>query len=147
MFYGFNWMALVRRLEFCNTFCSLHTLYLWPHLLHLSPMDVNLYAQNQSSHFSLYPVNWAHNYRCSLWQGSNKLGFFPGSSKERVQKKCKLFPKGDPNIYIFKKSIHSEKRLQMDFYTIIGFGKFWEQQKKFWDTNISFWTFCQPIFI
>ena len=42
--------------------------------------------------------------------------------------KCKLFSKGgwvDPKIYNFKKSIHSEKRLKMNFLiTGMCFGKF-----------------------
>ena len=36
----------------------------------------------------------------------------------------------------------------MDFFnTRMCFGKFWEQQKKFWDTKIFFWNFCQKVYI
>ena len=36
----------------------------------------------------------------------------------------------------------------MDFFnTRMCFGKFWEQQKKFWDTKIFVWNFSQKVYI
>jgi hypothetical protein len=63
---------------------------------------------------------WQSNVDCIL-QGL--LGKGP-----KKNPKCKLFPKGGggyPKVYISKKFIHSEKRLQMDFFnTRMCFGKF-----------------------
>ena len=67
-----------------------------------------------------------------------------GIKRGRVQKTFGV----DPKAYIFKKSIHSEKRLQNGFSnTRICLGKFWEQLMKFWDTKIVFWNLCQKVYI
>ena len=56
---------------------------------------------------------------------------------------------GQPQSLHLKKSLYTVKRgFNMDFFnTRMCFGKFWEQQKKFWDANFFCWNFCKKVYI
>ena len=55
---------------------------------------------------------------------------------------------GQPQSLNLKKVYITGKRgFKMDIFTTrMCFGRFWEQQKKFWDTKISFWNFFQKAY-